>query len=589
MAAVRVEQLVKRYGNVDALRGVGFEVDEGEVFALLGPNGAGKTTTVEILEGFRSRDGGRVEVLGYDPGEPATSRRLRERIGVVLQELAVEPLLTVRQVLSRNAGYYPRPRPVDEVLSLVGLGDKADERVKTLSGGQQRRLDLGLGIVGNPDLLFLDEPTTGFDPSARREAWGVIRALTGGGTTVILTTHYMDEAEALADRLAVVAAGRVVAEGTPESLGGRDVGEARISFRLPAGVARLVAAGGADGRVGGCSRDPHRQGGGGARRPHDLGARGEGRPRRAPGRADDARGRLPASHRAPRARRRSASGPMSTPVARARSRAAADLSMVGRQLYYEQLSFWRNPFAAVFTVGFSVVFLVLLGASAGDARSATLGGVPIIQYYVPGFVAYGVMSTCFNALATSLVVRRETGLLKRLRLSPLPTWAMLAAVIGNALVISLVQIVLLLVIGRFGYHVQPPHNLAALALALLVGAASFTALGIAVSTLIPNQEAAGPIVSIVFFMLLFLSGLWYPLAPHSTLATISSYFPIRHMIEAVYAPFDVRPGVSGWSWHNLVPMLVWGAAGVVVAARHWSWAPRTRAGDRPRAARLPRL
>ena len=237
MAAVSVEHLSKRYGDVDAVKDVAFEVQPGEVFALLGPNGAGKTTTIEILEGFRGRDGGRVEVLGYDPAQSATGRQLRERMGVVLQELAVEPFLSVRQALTRNAGYYPRPRPVEEVLELVGLGAKADARVKTLSGGQQRRLDLGLGIIGNPELLVLDEPTTGFDPSARRGAWDLVRSMTGGGTTVILTTHYMDEAEALADRVAVINAGRIIAEGTPEALGGRDVGEATIRFRLPPGTA----------------------------------------------------------------------------------------------------------------------------------------------------------------------------------------------------------------------------------------------------------------------------------------------------------------------------------------------------------------
>ncbi len=233
MASVSVEHLNKRYGDRDAVNDVAFEVQQGEVFALLGPNGAGKTTTIEILEGFRRRDSGRVDVLGFDPADPATSRQLREHLGVVLQELAVEPFLSVRQALTRNAGYFPAPRPVDEVLELVGLEAKSEARIKTLSGGQQRRLDLGLGIIGNPDLLVLDEPTTGFDPTARREAWDLIRAMTGGGTTVILTTHYMDEAEALADRVAVINSGRIIAEGTPESLGGRDIGDATIRFRLP--------------------------------------------------------------------------------------------------------------------------------------------------------------------------------------------------------------------------------------------------------------------------------------------------------------------------------------------------------------------
>lgn len=235
MPAVVVEGLSKRYGDVAAVSGVSFRVDPGEVFALLGPNGAGKTSTIEILEGFRKRDEGRVEVLGSDPADSSTSRHLRERTGVVLQELAVEPFLTVRQVLQRNAGYYPNPRDADEVIEVVGLTSKATARVKTLSGGQQRRLDLGLGIIGNPELLYLDEPTTGFDPSARRDAWQLIRTLTSGGTTVILTTHYMDEAEALADRVAVIANGSIVATGTPESLGGRDVGDAWIRFRLPPG------------------------------------------------------------------------------------------------------------------------------------------------------------------------------------------------------------------------------------------------------------------------------------------------------------------------------------------------------------------
>jgi ABC-2 type transport system ATP-binding protein len=237
MAAVLVEGLSKRYGDIRALNGVSFEVRAGEVFSLLGPNGAGKTTAIEILEGFRSRDSGRVEVLGFDPAVRATARQLRDRMGVVLQEVAVEPMLSVRQVLDRNGGFYPAPRKVDDVLGMLGLTEKADTKVKTLSGGQMRRLDLGLGIIGNPELLFLDEPTTGFDPSARREAWEVIRGLTGQGTTVILTTHYMDEADELADRVAVIRKGEIVAEGTPRSLGGRDVAEAHITFRLGPGIA----------------------------------------------------------------------------------------------------------------------------------------------------------------------------------------------------------------------------------------------------------------------------------------------------------------------------------------------------------------
>ena len=250
MPAVSVRGLVRSYGSVRAVDGVSFEVEAGEVFALLGPNGAGKTTTIEILEGFRDRDAGEVRVLGIDPGDRRSGRRLRSQLGVVLQELAVEPFLSVRQVLERNAGYYPAPRPVGEVIELIGLAEKADAKVKTLSGGQQRRLDVGLGIVGNPALLFLDEPTTGLDPAGRRTSWELVRALAGEGTTVILTTHYMEEAEALADQVAIIASGKIVAHGPPASLGGRDQGAATIRFQLPAGVtpADLPVAVAGDGR-----------------------------------------------------------------------------------------------------------------------------------------------------------------------------------------------------------------------------------------------------------------------------------------------------------------------------------------------------
>jgi ABC-2 type transport system ATP-binding protein len=234
--AVSVRHLAKSYGDKQAVRDVSFEVERGEVFALLGPNGAGKTTTIEILEGFRDRSGGEVETLGVDPANRSTQRWLRTRIGVVLQELAVEPYYSVRQVLSRNAGYYPSPRPVPEVIELIGLKEKADDRVKTLSGGQQRRLDVGLGIIGNPELLFLDEPTTGLDPSGRRDSWDLIRQLTSLGTTVMLTTHYMDEVEALADRVAVLNNAEIVAAGTPTSIGGRDSSEVTIRFLLPDGA-----------------------------------------------------------------------------------------------------------------------------------------------------------------------------------------------------------------------------------------------------------------------------------------------------------------------------------------------------------------
>jgi ABC-2 type transport system ATP-binding protein len=214
--AIEVSELTKSYGSVEALRGVTFEVAEGEVFGLLGPNGAGKTTTVEILEGYRQRDGGEATVLGHDPGP--SPRALRERMGVVLQQSELSPLLTVRETHELFAGYYERSRDVNEVIELVGLGEKRDARLNTLSGGQKRRLDLGVALVGNPELVFLDEPTTGFDPAARRAAWELIRSLRSLGTTILLTTHYLDEAQQLADRVAVLRGGVILKLGTPSEL-----------------------------------------------------------------------------------------------------------------------------------------------------------------------------------------------------------------------------------------------------------------------------------------------------------------------------------------------------------------------------------
>ena len=227
--AVTIRGLTKSYGGRAAVDRLDLQVRTGEIFALLGPNGAGKTTTVEILEGFRQRDGGEVDVLGADPGR--ADRAWRNRIGIVLQSTGGLDLLTVREVLRSTARAYSEPRRVDEVVESVGLADKADARISSLSGGQRRRLDVALGIVGRPELLFLDEPTTGFDPQARRDFWELIRGLGGaGGTTILLTTHYLDEAEQLADRVGVIAAGRMLAVDTPDQLGGRDSQQATVSW-----------------------------------------------------------------------------------------------------------------------------------------------------------------------------------------------------------------------------------------------------------------------------------------------------------------------------------------------------------------------
>jgi ABC-2 type transport system ATP-binding protein len=226
---ISIRGLRKSYGHTEAVRGIDLDVQPGEVFAFLGPNGAGKTTTVEILEGYRKRSGGEVSVLGEDPQQ--AGREWRERIGIVLQSGRLDPYLTVRESLGLYAGYYNAPRPIDEVIELVGLEGKAEERASRLSGGQQRRLDVGMALIGDPELLFLDEPTTGFDPSARRQAWDVIAGLRDLGKTVFLTTHYMDEAQRLADRVTIIARGEIVARGTPEDLGDRENQPAKITYR----------------------------------------------------------------------------------------------------------------------------------------------------------------------------------------------------------------------------------------------------------------------------------------------------------------------------------------------------------------------
>ena len=382
-----ISGLRKSYGDLEAVRGIDLEVERGEVFAFLGPNGAGKTTTVEILEGYRERTGGEVQVLGEDP--ESAGRAWRERIGIVLQSCSLDPYLTVRESLELYAGYYRRPRPVEETIALVGLEEKADDRAGKLSGGQQRRLDVGIALVGDPELLFLDEPTTGFDPSARRQAWDVIAGLRDLGKTVFLTTHYMDEAQRLADRVAIIAAGEIVAHGTPEDLGDRESQPRRRS----ATATRRRGGQRRDDDAGADAATPHRRGAGAGRGPRG--------PRSDPAHA---RGRLP------RADRR-----------RAEERARVSACRLRRchQFRYDQKVFWRNPASVGFTVSSRSCCCSSSGpSSATDDRSARRHRHD--TYYVPAIITLAIISATMQTLAMSLVIAREDGRLKRGRGTPMP-------------------------------------------------------------------------------------------------------------------------------------------------------------------------
>jgi ABC-2 type transport system ATP-binding protein len=290
---IDVRDLRKSYGDVEAVKGIDLHVDRGEVFALLGPNGAGKTTTTEILEGYRERTAGEASVLGEDPARG--SHAMKERIGIVLQSTGVDPFLTVRETVELYAGYYPSPRDVDEVIELVGLGEKRATRVIKLSGGQQRRLDVAVALAGDPELLFLDEPTTGFDPNARRNAWEIVKSLTALGKTVFLTTHFMDEAQYLADRVAIIAKGEIVVEGAPDTIAGRDRMFTRIRLRPPDGGGPPRARSGLD--RAGSRRDPSGGSRAAATRTHGMGARTWGVARESRARSTEPRGRVPRIHR----------------------------------------------------------------------------------------------------------------------------------------------------------------------------------------------------------------------------------------------------------------------------------------------------
>ena len=498
------------------------------MFALLGPNGAGKTTTVEILEGYRKRDGGEVRVLGEDPGRAGPA--FRARIGIVLQSSAVYPTLSVREILDLFAGYYPHPRDRSEVIELVGLSEKAGARVRTLSGGQLRRLDLGLALVGDPELVFLDEPTTGFDPGARRQAWETIRGLRTLGKSILLTTHYMEEAQTLADRVAILRDGRIVATGTPAELLAGESG-VEISYRLNGEDVTLRTTD-PDSRPPRADNEGTRRGAG-ARTP--------------PGAAAHARRRLPRGH------------------------GGRGMRLFVHELRAQQLLFWRSREAAFFTFLLPIIFLVLLGSVYGDEQIEGIGGS---TYLLAGLIGYGVVATAFAGLAITLVVRRESGVLKRVRGTPLPASLYLSAVIISTLVVIALEVVTQLLIGTYVLDASWPAAPAAFALVLVIGAAAFAALGLALTGLVRSADGSSAVVNAIYLPMTFISGVFFsPEGMPAFLQTIGNLLPLTYLLRLFRETFVAGDGLD-MPWGSLAAITVWGVVGFLVAVRMFKWEPR---------------
>ncbi len=532
--AILVRDLRKSYGELEAVRGIDFEVATGEVFGLLGPNGAGKTTTVEILEGYRRRSGGIVSVLGHDPGE--RSRAMRERVGIVLQSCGMYRHVKVHEAVAYWAGLYPHPRDVDEVIEIVGLTEKREALARTLSGGQARRLDLALALVGDPELVFLDEPTTGFDPAARRTAWGTVRRLQDLGKTVLLTTHYLDEAQALCDRVAIVKDGRILAEGPPATLG---AAASRYRVTLARRARRAPDARGARPHAAPAPAHQRRAGPG----------RGAARP---VGHTSQPRGRLPRADRRgrrPGPRRRGARGMSATTLA-------------WRHFRLERKMFWRNPTAAFFSFVLPLIFLVLFGAISDQEN---------LKIIVPGIAGLSVMATTFNALANQMTFLRDAGVLKRMHGTPLPGASYLAGVLGNAATNAAVQVGIIVLASRFAFDLGWPQNWLDLAVFTILGVACFASLGVAFSHVIPNFDAAPAYTNIVFLPVIFISGVFYDVdTVPAFLRDIADALPLVHVINGFEGAFVTGAGLDDLV-SDIAVILLWTALGVWGAVRGFRW------------------
>ena len=547
MTAIQVQGLRKSYGDKEAVRGVDLEVRTGEILALLGPNGAGKTTTVEILEGFHQATAGEVRVLGEDPW--GGDRALRDRIGIVLQESQPEINLTVRECLELYAGYYSAPRGVDDTIALAGLGEQADQGTTQLSGGQRRRLDVALALIGDPELIFLDEPTTGFDPAARRASWEVISGLRALGTTILLTTHYMEEAERLADRIAVMRDGVIVATGTPATLGGRNRATGTIAFTLPDGVELDELAPGAslddERRVVMSSSAPMA----------DLHELDRARARARPGAG---------GHR----------GPPADPGGRLPGADRMTATLVLHQLRFDIRAALRNRRTVFFSIALPVLLLVVLTGLYGDAGTVEAIGqtVDAQQAFVPGIMALAILTSSFIALLMTVAGQRQAGVLKRRRATPVPP---IVLILGRALTsmgISIAAVAVMLVIAGAAYDIRPSAGWELpMLISVVVASLCFASCGYAVAGLVTTPESAGPIVQVILLPLQLISGVYFPTdGLPDWLHTVASIFPLVHVTEAFQHAMFPNPSIP---WGDLGVMAIWFVGAAAVAVKTFRWLP----------------
>jgi ABC-2 type transport system permease protein len=598
---VRVHDLRKSYGSVAALRGITFEVHRGETLALIGPNGAGKSSTIEILEGYRDRTGGDASVLGVDPGHAALD--WRAQTGIVLQATGEPGTVSVREQLTHFAGFYPNPRDVEEVIEAVGLGPQAKTRISKLSGGQRRRVDVALGIIGRPAVLFLDEPTTGFDPEARRRFWDLIHGLKAEGTTILLTTHYLDEAAHLSDRAAVIAGGRLLDIGRIDEIGGPDARVPRVRWTDASGdhdertstPAELVAR---------LYRD------GGGSEPRNLTVH---RPsledvylelvRDAaddPLDHTDPSAEPPTTPSRPAARNRTPSHPARNSGVRT---APGDAPVTGRarlprlprgrtvalglsRIRYEVKTYFRAGDQVFFTFLFPVVILAIFSVAFSQASKIGAapdgsGGITTSAYYLPGLVAAGIFLSGVQNLAVDIAVEKGDGTLKRLGGTPLSVVSYFIGKLGQVVVTSILQLAILLGVAHVLFRVALPTTGSAwtrFAWVYVLGIATCAILGIALSALPRTGKSAAAVVIPITLVLQFISGVYLSFTQlPAWLQTVAGIFPLKWIAQgmrSVFLPASFQAAEPGGTWDLgwcAVVLGIWLVAGLVAVRITFRW------------------